>query len=275
MAKTQPKTVAKAGVVDKVKMKKQKKKQLNKLKHCDPSVINKSKKMKTLEKSEVVKVQSTNDLQKIKKSNDTISSNWKNLMKNLKNDEDTKSEKTKTPFLRRNKKGQIISNQKMNHPKAVLVGQQERKTKTAGKEEACSPVWFDDVDPLLLDKVAKAGAGSGLVKSESYQGVTRVVGMDCEMVGVGTAGQESVLARVSIVNHFGHVLYDKFVAPREKVTDYRTEVSGVRPEDLVGAPHFKQVQTEVAELIKERLLVGHAIHHDLKVRERETLSTAF
>lgn len=89
--------------------------------------------------------------------------------------------------------------------------------------------------------------------------------MDCEMVGVGTTGQDSILARVSIVNHFGHVLYDKFVAPREKVTDYRTEVSGVRPEDLVGAPEFKQVQTEVAELIKDRLLVGHAIHHDLKV----------
>ena len=49
------------------------------------------------------------------------------------------------------------------------------------------------------------------------------------------------------------------------MTDYRTEVSGVRPEDLVGAPEFKQVQTEVAELIKDRLLVGHAIHHDLKV----------
>ena len=53
------------------------------------------------------------------------------------------------------------------------------------------------------------------------------------------------------------------------MTDYRTEVSGVRPEDLVGAPHFKQVQTEVAELIKDRLLVGHAIHHDLKVLETE------
>ena len=54
------------------------------------------------------------------------------------------------------------------------------------------------------------------------------------------------------------------------MTDYRTEVSGVRPEDLAGAPDFKQVQTEVAELIKDRLLVGHAIHHDLKVGERNT-----
>ena len=50
-----------------------------------------------------------------------------------------------------------------------------------------------------------------------------------------------------------------------QVTDYRTAVSGVRPEDLVGAPEFKEIQAEVAELIKDRVLVGHAIHHDLKV----------
>ena len=142
-------------------------------------------------------------------------------MKNLKDDEDKKPEKIKTPFLRRNKKGQIISNQKMNHPKAVLVGLKDKKSKKARKEESSeepgSDIWFDDVDPLLLDKEVEAEAGTGLVKSQSYQGVTRVVGMDCEMVGVGTAGQDSILARVSIVNHFGHVLYDKFVAPREKV----------------------------------------------------------
>ena len=49
------------------------------------------------------------------------------------------------------------------------------------------------------------------------------------------------------------------------MTDYRTAVSGIRPEDLVDAPEFKQVQSEVAELIKDRILVGHALHHDLKV----------
>ena len=58
------------------------------------------------------------------------------------------------------------------------------------------------------------------------------------------------------------------------MTDYRTEVSGVRPEDLVGAPDFKQVQTEVAELIKDRVLVGHAIHHDLKVVKRNIKKTS-
>ena len=52
------------------------------------------------------------------------------------------------------------------------------------------------------------------------------------MVGVGFGGKDSVLARVSIVNHFGHCIYDKYVKPREKVTDYRTAVSGIRPEDI-------------------------------------------
>ena len=65
------------------------------------------------------------------------------------------------------------------------------------------------------------------------------------------------------------LIFISLLSPCVQVTDYRTEVSGVRPEDLVGAPEFKQVQTEVAELLKDRLLVGHAIHHDLKVFKRE------
>lgn len=56
--------------------------------------------------------------------------------------------------------------------------------------------------------------------------------MDCEMVGVGPEGEESILARCSLVNQFGKCIYDKFVRPTEKVTDYRTKVSGIRPEDI-------------------------------------------
>ena len=52
------------------------------------------------------------------------------------------------------------------------------------------------------------------------------------MVGVGPEGIESTLARVSIVNYHGSIILDEFVRPREKVTDYRTWVSGVREEDL-------------------------------------------
>lgn len=62
--------------------------------------------------------------------------------------------------------------------------------------------------------------------------LTRAVAIDCEMVGVGPDGEESILARVSIVNHFGKCIYDKYVKPTEKVTDYRTFVSGIRPADI-------------------------------------------
>lgn len=62
--------------------------------------------------------------------------------------------------------------------------------------------------------------------------LTRAVAMDCEMVGVGSDGEDSILARVSIVNHFGKCIYDKYVKPMETVTDYRTAVSGIRPADI-------------------------------------------
>lgn len=62
--------------------------------------------------------------------------------------------------------------------------------------------------------------------------LTKALAMDCEMVGVGPKGEESVAARVSIVNQYGKCVYDKFVKPSQPVTDYRTAVSGVRPELL-------------------------------------------
>lgn len=95
--------------------------------------------------------------------------------------------------------------------------------------------------------------------------LTKAVAMDCEMVGVGPDGEESILARVSIVNHFGKCIYDKFVKPTEKVTDYRTFVSGIRPEDIKDGEDVKKVQREVADILKGRILVGHAIHNDLKI----------
>ena len=52
------------------------------------------------------------------------------------------------------------------------------------------------------------------------------------MVGVGPDGAESSLARVSVVNFHGAILLDEFVRQRERVVDYRTEFSGVRPKDL-------------------------------------------
>ncbi|KAH9763887.1 RNA exonuclease 4 [Citrus sinensis] len=85
--------------------------------------------------------------------------------------------------------------------------------------------------------------------------LTDVVAMDCEMVGI-SQGNKSALGRVSLVNMWGNLIYDEFVRPLERVVDFRTRIS---------AKDFPTVQKKVAELIEGRILVGHALHNDLKV----------
>lgn len=58
------------------------------------------------------------------------------------------------------------------------------------------------------------------------------------MVGIGLDGEESSLARVSLVNWHGAVLLDCFVRQRERVVDYRTQWSGIREQDMVGGTFY-------------------------------------
>ncbi|KAK7401791.1 hypothetical protein VNO78_13563 [Psophocarpus tetragonolobus] len=93
--------------------------------------------------------------------------------------------------------------------------------------------------------------------------LTDAVAMDCEMVGVGQ-GNKSALGRVTLINKWGNVIYDEFVRPIERVVDFRTKISGIRPRDLRKAKDFWTAQKKVAELINGRILVGHALSNDLK-----------
>ncbi|KAK3687241.1 ribonuclease H-like domain-containing protein [Podospora appendiculata] len=93
----------------------------------------------------------------------------------------------------------------------------------------------------------------------------KYVAIDCEMVGVGPSGHDSVLARVSVVDFHGRQVYDSFVRPKELVTDWRTHVSGVSPKHMATARPFEEVQAAVAELLRGRILVGHDVKHDLQV----------
>jgi RNA exonuclease 4 len=54
------------------------------------------------------------------------------------------------------------------------------------------------------------------------------------MVGVGPDGIQSALARVTIVNYYGVIILDKYVRPIERVTDFRTEISGITPKLLIS-----------------------------------------
>lgn len=72
-----------------------------------------------------------------------------------------------------------------------------------------------------------------------------VVALDCEMVGTGPAGRCSELARCSILDYHGNVLYDKYVLPCHPVTDFRTRWSGISRHHLDRAIAFPQARDEV------------------------------
>uniref|UniRef100_A0A4W5PZD2 RNA exonuclease 4 n=1 Tax=Hucho hucho TaxID=62062 RepID=A0A4W5PZD2_9TELE len=151
------------------------------------------------------------------------------------------------------------------------------------KKPTESDMWFDDVDPDEIEATVGTEAADimrkiqgtrktdaqttekALVKDRGFEGLTKAVAMDCEMVGVGPDGEDSIVARVSLVNQFGKCIYDKHVKPTEKVTDYRTAVSGIRPDNIKNGENVKTVQKEVAEILQGRTLVGHAIHNDLMI----------
>jgi predicted secreted protein len=129
-----------------------------------------------------------------------------------------------------------------------------------------------------------------IAKSESFVAKSRYVGLDCEMVGIGASGKQSALARCCLIDFDGNVIFDEYVKPPGFVTDFRTKYSGIRKKDISGdhvislqevrrkekfyrssVPHnlifvlyfYFQCQTRVAELLKGKVLVGHALKNDL------------
>ena len=113
-----------------------------------------------------------------------------------------------------------------------------------------------DYDLINSQIISKPG-------SKKTEEIGSYLGVDCEFVGVGPDGSRSALARVSVVNYFGHVILDEYVRPKERVTDWRTWVSGVAPKHMKNAITFEEAQKKVSELFKNRIVVGHAIHNDL------------
>jgi RNA exonuclease 4 len=94
----------------------------------------------------------------------------------------------------------------------------------------------------------------------------KYIALDCEMVGIGADGKKSALARVSLVDWNGEELLDSFVKVPIRVTDFRTHVSGVEPKHIKDstAMELDKCRELVASLMKDKILVGHALTNDLK-----------
>ncbi|KAL8612750.1 hypothetical protein ACOMHN_033749 [Nucella lapillus] len=208
-----------------------------------------------------------------------FSSNWKKLQATLQTN--PKKRKTEGGEERVEHKRRKLGGDEAGHSKKPAAkpangahsgkNSERREGGATGKEasqktEKKNEIWFDDVDEMLLERPASSRQGqNSLTVENAVTHATKALAMDCEMVGIGKDGEESILARVSIVNQHGHCVYDKFVKPREIVTDYRTHVSGVRPYNLRHAEEFVAVQKAVSDFLKGKILVGHALHNDLKV----------
>ncbi|XP_067054985.1 uncharacterized protein [Acropora muricata] len=181
-----------------------------------------------------------------------MSSNWKALQAILQKEREQKEKNGEVKHKSRKTFQKVV--------KPIIERTEKRK----------SEIWFDDVNPEDIKQVAGTMQkipenSSKMPISRNMKHLTKSIALDCEMVGVGRHGSRNMLARVSIIDSHGNVLYDSFVAPQEKVVDYRTFVSGVKPNDLINAPDFKTVQNKVSKLLKGQVLVGHALKNDLKV----------
>lgn len=167
-----------------------------------------------------------------------LSSNWKKLQASLKTEDKSataiKRKRAQPPTTAARKKPAVARTQSL-HKK-----QRMDSVRTLSKKDRLN---------------------SGLVEGVE---IGRYVAMDCEMVGVGPGGAESALARVSVVNYNGEQVYDSFVLPKETVTDWRTPVSGIRPSHMREARTLEEAQSSVAAIMKDRIVVGHALRHDFQ-----------
>ncbi|KAF5374606.1 hypothetical protein D9615_008997 [Tricholomella constricta] len=186
------------------------------------------------------------------------SSNWLALKKTLPKKFNSKSDSTETGPRKRRKLEHLAS----ESPEPTQTSYASRPIpipKSVPEHEQ-----GDMKDGESLSALRRMISGE-MEFTENQQLPGRYLALDCEMVGVGIDGAESSLARISLVNFYGAVQMDVFVRQRERVVDYRTKFSGIRESDMVKAKPFAEVQKQVADLIKDRILIGHAVYNDLKV----------
>jgi DNA polymerase III epsilon subunit-like protein len=94
-----------------------------------------------------------------------------------------------------------------------------------------------------------------------------IVCMDCEMVS--TEADPNALARVSIVSEDGSVLLDDYVRPDSFIKNFKTHVSGIKPGHMRSALPFDEVRSRVLKVIEGKVVVGHALHNDLRALKLE------
>ncbi|KFM80145.1 RNA exonuclease 4, partial [Stegodyphus mimosarum] len=193
-------------------------------------------------------------------SSESASLSMSSLQKSMDVKTSHSSDKAQSKLL----KSEKVSPEKEIHSKKMSYTPNCVKKVSKNEKKGSTPFAFHFEKSDSSSKCTQNSKVNGIDVKDNPR-LTKAVAIDCEMVGAGPNGEDSILARVSIVNAFGECIYDKFVKPTEKVTDYRTHVSGVRPADLLKGKDLSEVQKDVDKIIDGRIVVGHALKHDFKV----------
>ena len=182
----------------------------------------------------------------------------------------------------------VSSNWKRMKSLKVLTAQDIKNSNSSAAKVINDAEWFGvkDVeefvagteDQILRENVSTASLfppPPNGISEEKLNQPCKFIALDCEMVGTGLKGFESILARVSVVNFHGNVLLDVYVRPTRKVVDYRTAVSGVTAGHLTSSKEelsvnifgqpllsLPQLQERLVTLLQERIVIGHALHND-------------
>ncbi|KAK6356261.1 3'-5' exonuclease [Orbilia javanica] len=152
-----------------------------------------------------------------------------------------------------------------NSPVSSTASVTTTATALTSRRSAIAWAKDNDLDPDAVAEAFSSEPAATSVNAAKSTEAGRYIAIDCEMVGVGPPDHElSALARVSLVNYNGHCVLDTFVKPKERVTDWRTWVSGVSAKDMAKAITLEEAQKKVHEIIDGKILIGHAIHNDLE-----------
>ena len=175
---------------------------------------------------------------------------------------------TSTPAA--SKDGDVNNDDKANDNEETEENEKAPKRRKTTKSK---PKSFPNINEILAT-VAKAEKESlEQQKKKSYEDSIpseikdQYMALDCEMVGIGPEGKQSALARVSITNWNGETVLDTFVQVPDRVTDFRTYVSGVRAKDIQksknsNAMELHACRKKVADIIHQKILIGHSLKND-------------
>ncbi|CRG95083.1 exoribonuclease, putative [Plasmodium gallinaceum] len=103
-------------------------------------------------------------------------------------------------------------------------------------------------------------------KSENYIGefdLDNIFSIDCEMCE--TINNQRELTKITVVDAYMNIVYDSYVVPDNKITNYLTLYSGINESTLENVKtKLKDVQENLKKFLNNKsILIGHSLENDL------------